>query len=1429
LRIMFVICVGLLVFGAVEARADWSMAGANVERTGYVTEEITGAIHPRWYRPIEPYIPQNVQLIAWDGKIYVATARGIYCLQSDNGDLLWVYPTELPLAHSPAIVDGVLYVAGFDKCLHAVNATTGQGIWKWDGAGLGFYTTPLVVNSKVYIGSRDGNMYCIGAVGDPNEGQLVWSFPTGGPINYSAAYYDGRVYFASNDLYCYAVDAETGAQVWKSVKYQYNAGFYAIWPVVWEAKNKVVFCMDTPNYGNSYHDIEHTAIYGSLPDGYIGPTSTTELGDWAAGTTCVDMQRLVEYHQTYPWRRTVLVLDADTGEEYTWLHNGQPAYAPFGWTGAKQQSPRNAPAVGPDNVLYQNTHWRKSQTFGRGQVAGWTLGSRWLSMPNPSKHNAWDEPLAFALGGNAIYWSLCCDREWGIYRRSGSGSWQAVSYNLPSLVPGYDVMWFCVGDQDGTGNRLWGQYGSLNGIYHNATATQNPPIPHQNKLFYHRSNCVIAWDSSNAAPTKRDLAATIPVTDEYSIPTIETLKARLEAHVQAMVNAGNLRMGYYDSGQHTNKPSWGDRYEDYFSNPGETCWALLRALPYLSPGLQAQVRSYVQNWQASFPMQTYAHIGWGSGAKREEFDLPPDRANYSPALPSANPSTSSSCSYWNFPPQMFYTLWKYAQEFCETQTDVQNLLNSARSKLQVPVDSDATDTALANYAYINNAYIAGYTGYLNLQDMAGEQRNANVVNELNRLLALRVNTFSPDVPVSWTSPADNSHINRMSVYRNWEYMTPELAEYLGQQIPELVQQAIDNIDYCAPYWFVTHYMGCLQESTFQNLHDHHSVFKARAWALHQPYEELVKYLDSPAFKTGDLYYIHNLCNILDAPHMGPTIEPYDGATYVQPVTVTISLPAIPDANIYYTVDGSEPNDTDTLYTASFELSANTTVKAIAYSENGASEVTTAIFVIDTGMTNQPPVVEAGANQTITLPDNTVELAGTVDDYTLTWPITEITVSWTKVSGAGTVTFGDDQSLETSATFGKDGTYVLRLSAFEGVLSAYDDVTITVEPKPNEAPVVDAGADQRIVLPVDTVALSGSVVDDNLPNPPASVSTTWSKLSGDGAVVFDDVSQLNATAGFSSAGTYVLQLDANDGEYSASDTMTVTVYPPLLPGAVVHLKLDDAGGSVALDSSGNSNSGTVSGGAVWSTGTAGGALTFDGIDDVVTIPSTWQLDWAKGTWSVWVKTDGNWGSDGGSNGTSKGNCVVLARHNTYASREGCHIIISDAGIPIFQYKSGIAGEQLSVSATTAVTDNAWHHIAATYDQALGGPLKVYVDSVPEASSTSGYNWWFNNQDMLIGDSPDAFWEEFAGQIDDVQIYNIVLSDADIAMLYNNAGKTKKAGDINSSGAVDEVDLGLMAVQWLQTPGTPSADICPPPSGDGDVDMLDFAVLANAWLD
>ncbi len=83
---------------------------------------------------------------------------------------------------------------------------------------------------------------------------------------------------------------------------------------------------------------------------------------------------------------------------------------------------------------------------------------------------------------------------------------------------------------------------------------------------------------------------------------------------------------------------------------------------------------------------------------------------------------------------------------------------------------------------------------------------------------------------------------------------------------------------------------------------------------------------------------------------------------------------------------------------------------------------------------------------------------------------------------------------------------------------------------------------------NAVNLSGSVNDDGLPIA-GILTTTWSKVSGPGAVTFADFSSPSTTATFSEVGTYTLELLANDSELSSSDTTTIIVNEPAGPTEV----------------------------------------------------------------------------------------------------------------------------------------------------------------------------------------------------------------------------------------------------------------------------------------
>jgi hypothetical protein len=128
--------------------------------------------------------------------------------------------------------------------------------------------------------------------------------------------------------------------------------------------------------------------------------------------------------------------------------------------------------------------------------------------------------------------------------------------------------------------------------------------------------------------------------------------------------------------------------------------------------------------------------------------------------------------------------------------------------------------------------------------------------------------------------------------------------------------------------------------------------------------------------------------------------------------------------------------------------------------NGTLSVTVSLL-------NRSPVVNAGANQTITLPA-TASLNGAASDEGL--PVcSTLAFSWSKLSGPGTVSFVDNSKMATSASFSAPGSYVLRLTASDSLLSTSAETTIIVlDNQPaNPAPVIS-----NLVAPA-SVPINGS--------------------------------------------------------------------------------------------------------------------------------------------------------------------------------------------------------------------------------------------------------------------------------------------------------------------------------------------------------------------
>ena len=95
---------------------------------------------------------------------------------------------------------------------------------------------------------------------------------------------------------------------------------------------------------------------------------------------------------------------------------------------------------------------------------------------------------------------------------------------------------------------------------------------------------------------------------------------------------------------------------------------------------------------------------------------------------------------------------------------------------------------------------------------------------------------------------------------------------------------------------------------------------------------------------------------------------------------------------------------------------------------------------------------------------------------------------------------------------------------------------------NTAPLVYAGGNQGFLfenIPVN-IDLNAGAADDGVPNPPGTLTTSWTQVSGPDTVTFLDSTVVDPTVTFPSPGTYVLRLTADDGELITSDDTTIII-------------------------------------------------------------------------------------------------------------------------------------------------------------------------------------------------------------------------------------------------------------------------------------------------
>jgi outer membrane protein assembly factor BamB len=162
--------------------------------------------------------PESWPGVAVEGEtIYLSYATQIYQLNPTNGAEQWRFPAEADNKinyYAPVAVseDGSqLFVGSYNHVFYGIPSGGAQSSWSFSEAKDRYIAKALVLGDLVYAGAADGNLYAIGL-----DGSLRWKFATGHAI-WGAPATDGKVlYVASMDHHIYALDPQSGDQIWQT-------------------------------------------------------------------------------------------------------------------------------------------------------------------------------------------------------------------------------------------------------------------------------------------------------------------------------------------------------------------------------------------------------------------------------------------------------------------------------------------------------------------------------------------------------------------------------------------------------------------------------------------------------------------------------------------------------------------------------------------------------------------------------------------------------------------------------------------------------------------------------------------------------------------------------------------------------------------------------------------------------------------------------------------------------------------------------------------------------------------------------------------------------------------------------------------------------------------------------------------------------------
>lgn len=231
-KIAILWCMAMALVGSnssIGQAKDWPTHQGNAQRNAVTQERLTLPLSPVWVHQ-----PRHLPQSAWP-----PPANQDFW----HGESNLAPRVDFDRAFHVAVAgDSLLYGSSAEHAVHCLDVATGAVRWS-------FYTegpvrfTPAVWQDKVYFGSDDGKLYCL-TIRDgtpvwkyspstvdrrlPGNGHVIslWPVRTGAIID-DATVYAGAGLFPEHGVYLFALEAQTGKERWKRTISQPAQGYLA--------------------------------------------------------------------------------------------------------------------------------------------------------------------------------------------------------------------------------------------------------------------------------------------------------------------------------------------------------------------------------------------------------------------------------------------------------------------------------------------------------------------------------------------------------------------------------------------------------------------------------------------------------------------------------------------------------------------------------------------------------------------------------------------------------------------------------------------------------------------------------------------------------------------------------------------------------------------------------------------------------------------------------------------------------------------------------------------------------------------------------------------------------------------------------------------------------------------------------------------------